>query len=137
MHLVDNITIDKNNRLVKVRQYKNIYKRLFSQFGVFTKNLSIDEEMGLYFGRSALKQYIRGKPIKFGMKLWAMAVFDGFPLDFEVYTKKDTLSDSGELVEERVVKRYIEQIDHPNEHCLYADNFFSSANLLSLTKEKA
>ena len=56
LHLADNITIDKNNRLVKVRQYKNIYKRLFSQFGVFTKNLSIDEEMILYYGRSALKQ---------------------------------------------------------------------------------
>ena len=48
--MADNTTIDKNDRLAKVRQYMNIYKRLFSQFGGFTKNLSIDEEMIRYNG---------------------------------------------------------------------------------------
>ena len=89
-----------------------------------------------YYGRSALKQYICGKPIKFRMKLWVKACSDRFLFDFEVYTGKEALSDSGELVGQRVVKRFIEQIDHPNEHCFYTDNFFSSANLQSLTKKK-
>ena len=53
------------------------------------------------------------------MKLLAMALYDGFPVDFEVYTGKEALPDSGELVGERVVKLFIEQIDHPNEHSLY------------------
>ena len=66
-----------------------------------------------------------------------MASFSRIPFDFEVYTVKEALSDSGELVGERVVKRFIKQMHHPNEHCLYTDNFFSSENLLSLTKEKS
>ena len=65
-----------------------------------------------------------------------MASSDEFPFDFEEYTSKEALTDSGELVGERVVKRFFEQIDYPNEHCLYTDNFFTLANLLSLTKKR-
>ena len=64
-----------------------------------------------------------------------MASSDEFPFDFEVYIGKEALSDSGELIGERVVKRFIEQIDHSNEHCIYTDNLFTSANLLSLIKK--
>ena len=71
----------------------NICKRILSQFGVFTKTLSIDEVVS-YNGRSGLKQYVCEKPIKFGMNFWIMASSDGFPFDFEVYTGKQALSDS-------------------------------------------
>ena len=91
----------------------NISIRLLSQFGVFTNKLSIDEKMVSYYRHSALKQYIRGKPIKFDVKLWIVASIDGFPFNFAVHTGKEALSDSGELVGERVVKCFIEQIDHP------------------------
>ena len=65
-----------------------------------------------------------------------MAFFDGFPFNFAVHTGKEALSDSVQLDGERVVKCFIEQIDHPNEHCFYTDNFFASSNLLLTTKEK-
>ena len=71
LHLAENTTIDKNDRLA-ASESPAVYKfciRLLSQFGVFTNKLSINEKMVSYYRRSALKQYIRGKPIKVGVKL--------------------------------------------------------------------
>nr|CAH7746854.1 unnamed protein product [Callosobruchus chinensis] len=39
------------------------------QFGIFSHNLSIDEEMVTYFGRHSCKMFMKGKPIRFGFKL--------------------------------------------------------------------
>lgn len=132
IHLADNASLDKNDKLAKVRPYLDHCKELLSQFGVFAKNVSIDEEMVPYYGRSAIKQYIRGKPIKFGMKLWVLASSDGFPFSFDVYTGKN---DTGEgLLGERVVKKLIATMENPADHCLYTDNFFTSVSLLDYTK---
>ena len=43
------------------------------KFGVFSKDLSIDEQMVLYFGRHSSKMFIRRKPIRFGYKIWGLA----------------------------------------------------------------
>lgn len=132
LHLADNLNLDKNDRLGKIRSYLTLCKATLCQFGVFMKHLSIDEQMVPYFGRNSLKQYIRGKPVKFGMKLWVLASSDGFPFDFDVYTGKEDNVEKG-LVGERIVMNFAKKIECKTHHCLYTDNFFTSANLLSLT----
>ena len=132
LHLSDNLNLEKNDRLRKIRSYLNMCKAALCQFGVFSKHLAIDEQMVPYFGKNSLKQYIRGKPVKFGMKLWVLASSDGFPFDFEVYTGKEGIAQKG-LVGERVVMNFAEKIPNKRHHCLYTDNFFTSANLLSMT----
>ena len=47
----------------------------YSFFDIF---LAIDEVMVKYFGRFSIKQCIRNKPIRFGIKLWALCSFDGY-----------------------------------------------------------
>ena len=42
-----------------------------------------------YFGRHGAKQYIHGKPIKFGYKFWVMATPLGFCIQFRPYAGKD------------------------------------------------
>ena len=42
-----------------------------------------------YFGRHGAKQYIHGKPIKFGYKLWVMATSAGYCIQFRPYAGKD------------------------------------------------
>jgi DNA excision repair protein ERCC-6 len=39
---------------------------------------SIDDSMVPYFGRQECKQYIRGKPIQFGYKIWCGATRLGY-----------------------------------------------------------
>jgi hypothetical protein len=51
----------------------NRIKKNFQQFGVFHVNLSIDESMIEYYGKHPAKQFIHGKPYRFGYKNWMMA----------------------------------------------------------------
>ena len=42
-----------------------------------------------YFGRHGAKQYIHGKLIKFGYKLWVMATLLGYCIQFQSYASKN------------------------------------------------
>jgi hypothetical protein len=57
----------------------------FSDMYVPEKNLSHDEAMIKYFGRSGLKQSIRKKPIRLGFKAWVLTTVSGFVVTFELY----------------------------------------------------
>ncbi|KRX78720.1 PiggyBac transposable element-derived protein 3 [Trichinella sp. T6] len=43
------------------------------QFDIFHEKLSIDEGMVPYYGHHSCKMFIRGKPIRFGYKIWTMS----------------------------------------------------------------
>ena len=47
--------------------------------------------MVLYFGKHGAKQYIHGKPTKFGFKLWVMATPLGYCTQFRPYAAKDSI----------------------------------------------
>ena len=95
---------DNNNlepiKVAKVLPLYNIRvrnKRL-QQFGVFSKPLAIDESMVPYFGRHRSKMFIRGKPVRFGYKIWCMCRPDGYPYRLEIYCgNKSVASDSAGL----------------------------------------
>lgn len=52
------------------------------------QNLSYDESMIEYFGRHGCKQYIRGKPIRFGYKVWSLNTPNGYLINFDIYQGK-------------------------------------------------
>jgi len=47
--------------------------------------LNYDESMVKYFGKHSCKQFIRGKPITFGYKIWCFNTPDGYLVDFDFY----------------------------------------------------
>ena len=50
-------------------------------------NVSVDEAMIRFKGRSTLKQYMPKKLIKRGIKVWALSdAVNGYMSEFEVYT---------------------------------------------------
>ena len=51
-----------------------------------TQHVSVDESMVPYFGKHGAKQYIHGKPIKIGFKLWATPL--GYCIQFRSYACK-------------------------------------------------
>ena len=53
-----------------------------------SQQLSYDESMIEYFGRHGCKQYIRGKPIRFGYKVWSLNTHHGYLVNFEIYQGK-------------------------------------------------
>jgi len=57
---------DKNDRAW--RKIMDLFRKNIKKFGYFETALSVGEMMAKFYGRTVLKQYIRGKPIKFGLK---------------------------------------------------------------------
>ena len=91
LHFRDNAKIDKDG-YYKVRP---IFDNLNEACGklVFLSadgKFSVDESMIPYYGRHSSKQYIRGKPIRFGFKVWSLCTADGSGVWFEPYCGRDS-----------------------------------------------
>ena len=69
LHLCDNDHLDKNDKFAKVRPlFDSLNKQCLENY-IPEQHVSIDESMVPYFGKHGAKQYIHGKPIKFGYKM--------------------------------------------------------------------
>ena len=99
------------------------------QFGVFHKNLSIDESMVPYRGLHSAKQYIKGKPVKFGYKLWMLCSSDGYLYNFEIYCGKDESRTNP--LGTHVVEKMLSPVTNPSQHVVFFDNFYTSHTLLT------
>ena len=87
-HIADNHKLAQS-KVAKILPLLKLLRTNCQQFPVFHKNLSIDGSMGPYRGLHSAKQYIKGKPIKFGYKLWMLCSSDEYPYNFEIYCGKD------------------------------------------------
>ena len=93
------------------------------------QEVAVDEAMIKFTGRSTLKQYMPLKPVKRGIKVWALAdSHNGYFHKFQVYTGEEG---SGEKqLGQRVVKDLTQHLKGRNHHVFF-DNFFTSEQLLS------
>ena len=73
IHFADNNNLYAGVKLAKIRTLQDRVNASLQHFGVFAKDLAIDEQMVPYFGRHSAKMFIRGKPIRFGYKKWVLA----------------------------------------------------------------
>jgi len=136
LHLADNRNLDSSDTFSKLRPFFNLLNQKFIQFGIFTHNLSIDEEMVPYFGRHSCKMFIRGKPVRFGFKLWCLTSENGYLLQFLPYGGASTKRVEGLPLGSEVVLYLLENVENPSFHKVFFDNFFTSYNLLVMLKEK-
>lgn len=136
IHLSDNDQLDKNDRFSKLRPLFDLINEKNMQFGVFSHNLSIDEEMVPYFGRHSCKMYIKGKPIRFGFKLWCLCSSNGYLYQFIPYGGKTSTYENELGLGANVVLNLLSVVQQPSIHRVFFDNFFSSYKLFCLLKEK-
>lgn len=106
------------------------------QFGIFTPDLSIDEQMVPYFGRHSSKMYIRGKPIRFGFKNWCLCSSNGYLYQFIPYGGASTYHDKQIGLGASVILDLLGQVEYPERHIVYFDNFFTSYYLMCLLSER-
>ena len=66
IHFADNDNFTAGDKLAKIRPLQDKVNASVQQFGLFEKDLSIDEQMVPYFGRHSAKMFNRGKTIRFG-----------------------------------------------------------------------
>ena len=128
LHIANNAHID-DERLYKVRPIINAINAAGKIIG-FSSNLSVDESMLPYYGRHSTKQYIRGKPVRFGFKMWCLCGHDGFLYHAQTYAGSDThLPESGLGHGPDVVLGLLEQANVQAGHTVGFDNLFTSLDL--------
>ena len=124
--------------MANVQPLYDLLNASLKQYGIFHEKLSVDESMVPYFGRHSAKQYIRGKPIRYGYKIWSLCGNDGCPNKLDLYQGKVPNQPAfplGTRIVSNLMNVDVEKSD-PKKHELYIDNFFTSHDLLlSLRKE--
>lgn len=133
IHVCDNRQLDTNDKFAKVTPLNNLLNEKFMQFGVFTHDLSIDEQMIAYYGRHSCKMFIKGKPIRFGFKYWDLCSADGYLYSFIPYGGANAVTDpayDGYGLGETVVLKLLSKVENPLQHCVAFDNFFTSHQLM-------
>ncbi len=135
LHLADNQNLDTTDKMAKVTPLIELVNKNLIQFGVFSKDLSVDEQMVPYFGPHSCKMTIRNKPVRFGFKKWIIAG-DGYPYNIQIYTGKSTRAANADTpLGTRVVLKMIEVLENPRNHTLSIDNYFTSLELVRQLKE--
>lgn len=95
LHFNDNSLDDGSDKLYKVRPLIERLNDKFLNMGQpLGTHFSIDEAMEPYYGRNSMKQFIRGKPIRFGYKFWCICTHDGYLINFIPYKGKKIHLDS-------------------------------------------
>ena len=125
VHVADNENLTKGDKMAKVRPLIDAVNESLQQFGIFHKELSIDEQMVPYYGRHSCKMFLRGKPIRFGYKLWLLCSSTGYPFNIDVYCGKNS-EKSDVPLGTKVVKKMLQCVNNPSCH----DNFFISYDFL-------
>ena len=92
LHVNDNLLMPRGNTdcLYILHQLIESLNNHCVKLHNISKQVSTDESMTLFKGRSSLKQYNPMKPIKRGYKLWVRAGVDGYISKFDVYQGRNT-----------------------------------------------
>ena len=85
LHISDNTHLNTEDRMAKVRPLLVMLNDRFLTYFIKTQDLNIDESMILYYSRHRAKQFIRGKLIRFGFKMWVLTTQIGYVMQFEPY----------------------------------------------------
>ena len=140
-HFADNNCLDDPDKFSKLRSLvKHLNKRFLENASV-EEFYSFDESMCEHYGRHGCKQFLWGKPIRFGFKIWCDATTLGYSVWFDPYLEKKATSpveESSFGLGRDLVSSFADvlQSQEQEEFHLCFDNFFTILKLVSALKEK-
>ena len=131
LHVVDPGSENAGDKLCKVESFIDYFKSRCLALYQPRQQLAIDERMVKSRHQSGIRQYIKDKPTKWGIKLWVLAdSSNGYTIDFNVYIGKAAGRDvSVNGLGYDVVVRLMHNFFNQGYH-LYIDNFYTSTALV-------
>uniref|UniRef100_A0A3B4T941 PiggyBac transposable element-derived protein domain-containing protein n=1 Tax=Seriola dumerili TaxID=41447 RepID=A0A3B4T941_SERDU len=87
------------------------------------QHLAVDERMVGTKARLSIKQYMKAKPTKWGLKFFVLADMNGYTIDFILYTGKSKWA-SGKGLSFDVVAGLVNNLG--SGYIIYTDNFYTS-----------
>jgi hypothetical protein len=132
LHIVDedDKTLDKTDKIYKIRPLLNILLSKFQNHYIPCEELSLDEGMIPTKNRLAIKQYLKDKPIKWGIKSFLLCESNsGYVWNIEIYTGKNDAQYIEELgATGSVVIRLVSPLQGQN-YCIFMDRYYNSPRL--------
>ena len=112
----------------------------FLENGFSTECFSVDEAIIPYYGRHSCKQFIKGKPLRFGYKMWVAACINGYVMNLQPYPGLAEKADEIDLGSSANVVWHFANVLRrkfpTGKLSLTCDNYFTSLPLLSALKSK-
>lgn len=141
LHIVNNLERPNNcqDKMFKVRPLYDSIRNRALQLSL-EENLCIDEQMVPFKGKLSVKQYVKGKPYPWGVKIFVLAGKSGMFYDFLIYQGKTT--GIGETNLKRfglgasVVVHLTQRLEKTGGYKLFFDNYFTSYNVLQILKKR-
>ncbi|XP_031356899.1 piggyBac transposable element-derived protein 2-like [Photinus pyralis] len=139
-HINDNSKIKTRDhpeydKLFKVRPFIESLKQNFEKIEPEEHN-AVDEIMIPCKSHTALKQYIKSKPHKWGIKMFARAGASGIVYDFDIYIGKGTTHEPSDLgISGDIVVKLAKNIPKNQNFKIYTDNYFTSFNLFTTLQQ--
>ena len=84
--------LDEEDKFAKLRPIIKLLNQKFQRHSPNEEFYSFDESMCEYYGRHGCKQFLRGKPIRFGFKIWCGTTPLGYLIWFDPYQGKSASS---------------------------------------------
>ena len=133
LDLVDNSTINKNDKIGKIRMLIDHLRQEFEKIPML-EFLPVDEQIVPFKGASSMKQYVPKKPHKWGYKIFILADSTGVVYDFFPYTGKIYPVNNPEVPDlgpsSNSVLQLEECISNGQNFKLHCDNWFTSLKLI-------
>ncbi len=115
-----------------MRKLLDLVVPLFQSEYVIHQGCTVGEAMIPFKGRLGFKQYIRNKPVKWGIKVFVLAdATNGYVKNLQVYTGKTVEDNTSSGLCSKVVLDLMTNMDHTGLH-LYTDNYTSPSLYLTL-----
>ena len=130
LHVVDPITETAGNKLRKVEGFVDYFKSRCVMLYQPRQQVAIDERMVISCHRSGIRQYIKDKLTKWGIKWWVLGdSSNAFVCDFDIYIGREAGRQISEYglgynVVMKLMQNYLNQGCH-----LFIDNFYTSLTL--------
>jgi hypothetical protein len=123
------------DKLFKVRNLLNHLTENFKNSAEMEKILSVDEQMIPYKGTIQLKVYMKNKPSKWGIKIWALAGQSGYVHRFNIFGDNliNNESELGIGASGQTVLNMVSEVEPGTE--VFFDNYFASPGLLLALKD--
>lgn len=141
VHFADSNNFVPNDKMWKLRPLiDKINKNMTDNF-IPVQNINFDESMIAYYGHHGCKQFLRGKPIRFGFKAWCLNTFNGYLINFEIYQGKNIrgCSEYEKFFGKCAAPMVSMLMNLPQEkklpYFVYFDNLFTGINLLEYLRQ--
>ena len=115
------------DKLAAIRELTDMFAVNLRQYYVMSPFVTIDEMLSKFRGKCPFRVFMKSKPGRYGLKIWAMASQSGYCGNIQVYLGKQTVAPAKEQGQ-RVVKDLAQHILGAGRN-ITVDNFFTDLKL--------